>query len=96
MGATLVILDPLGEVAVTDHPLAPRLRDLRGKTLGIIDNGMPGSNDILSTLADMMRETEGIKEVIVRIKPNVSRPAPPEIVNELVARCDFVICGVGV
>ena len=51
MGATLVILDPMGEVATQDFSLAPRLRELRGKTLGIIDNGMPGSNAILSGLA---------------------------------------------
>jgi len=96
MASTLIIMDPLGEVAAQTGGMAARVRDLRGKTLGVIDNGMPGSNDILSALAEMLRESAGIGDVIVRQKPNISRPAPQEIVAELAHKCDLAICGVGV
>jgi hypothetical protein len=89
-------MDPLGEVATQAGGLASRTRDLRGKTLGIIDNGMPGSNDILSALAELLRERAGVREVIVRQKANVSHPAAPDIVAELAKHAHFAICGVGV
>ena len=57
---------------------------------------MPGADVLLGTLGQLLKERAGVAEIIMRKKPNISKPAPAELVAELTASCDFVICGAGV
>ena len=95
MASTIVILDPRGELTAETHLLSRRLDGLRGKRVGIIDNSMPASKDILRVLGELLVSEAGVQEVVLRVKPTVSRPAPAEIVAEML-KCDAVVCGVGV
>jgi hypothetical protein len=93
--AVIEILDPTGWVVMSSSQLAPRVHMLQGKVLGIIDNGMLASHDILQVLAELFREA-GVSEVVLHRKPSVSHPANSAVVADFAKRCDFVICGVGV
>jgi hypothetical protein len=93
---SIVILDPTGEVATSRLSLAPRLTDFRGTCLGLVDNGQHSSDAILGAFGELFVERLGVARVIMRKKPSLSSPVPPDIVSELLEQCDFVLCGAGV
>ena len=70
---------------------APRVDDLRGKTIGMLDDGACG--------AFMQRLAEAIvarfPETRTRYwrKPSLSRPAPPEMIDEVSRNADVAIAG---
>ena len=96
MPGTVMVYDPSGQQAMRTQGLTPRLESLRGKTVGMIDNGMAQVNLLFADLADLLTERAGIEEVIVRQKPTMSKPASPDIIDELTRRSHFAITGVGV
>ena len=85
------ILDPMGFGRQATKSLAPRLTDLRGKTVGLLDIGFPNGNLFLDRLEELLKERYGVAEVIRRAKPSPARPAKQEVREELVSRCDAVI-----
>jgi hypothetical protein len=74
--------------------LAPALPSLAGATVGLLDNGKVNVDRFLDHVEDILRREHGVKEVVRRRKPNMSAPAPPEMVVEL-AGCDAVVSAVG-
>jgi hypothetical protein len=46
-------------------------------------------------VADLLKGQYDIKSVLVRSKPNFSKPAPEELVEEVVKNVDVIITGVG-
>jgi len=91
-----VLVDPTGEVTQATKPLAPRTRRaLQGSRVGLVDNGKRNADAFLRALGELLQVRFGAQEVHLRRKPNASLPAPPELVEDLLARCDVVIAGVG-
>lgn len=74
-------LDPEGEAP----RLAPPLASLRGATVGFIDNAKIGTARFFDHLEAMLRERDGVRDVIRRRKPDSSRPVPREMLAELSA-----------
>ncbi|MBI2525942.1 MAG: hypothetical protein HYV93_08155 [Candidatus Rokubacteria bacterium] len=83
-------LDPEGEAP----RLAPPLASLRGATVGFIDNAKIGTARFFDHLEALLRERDGVREVIRRRKPDSSRPAPREMLAELSA-ADAIVSAVG-
>jgi hypothetical protein len=63
--------------------------------VGLVDNGKRNADAFLRALGELLQVRFGAQEVHLRRKPNASLPAPPELVEDLLARCDVVIAGVG-
>lgn len=92
---TIRIIDPSASGSGLRLPLAPRPMDLRGKTVGIVDNTKEQGDVIAEAIGDGLREKYGVAKVIIRRKPYYSRPAPAELIDELAKEADIAITAVG-
>ena len=90
----ITVLDPTAEVTTASAELAARPTALTGLTIGFLDNGKPNSDLFLQLLAQRARDA-GAGEVVHLRKANIGRLAEPEIIEELIRRCDAVVTGVG-
>ena len=91
----IVVLDPSGPIYKQPTSLAPRINDLRGKTVGLMDDTAPGSNILLEQVGILLRERYGVAKVIQRRKPNLSLPAPKAMIEQFKSEVDCMVVGVG-
>jgi hypothetical protein len=91
----LGLLDPGDREVLQQRTLAPRLRDLRGKVGGFLDNRKQNANVLLDRLAERLDAERGVAEALQRAKFIYSRIAEPGIIDELAERCDFVVAAIG-
>ncbi|MBI2910110.1 MAG: hypothetical protein HYX92_20910 [Chloroflexi bacterium] len=88
------LLNPVGEVDVLDIGLAPRVEELNGKIVAIIDNGKEYANVFLARLEKKLTEKYKFAEIIHDRKRRSSGPAPR--LKEIGQRADVVILGLGI
>jgi hypothetical protein len=81
---------PEGEAAT----MAPPLPTLAGAVVGLLDNGKAGVAVLYRHLEEILRGRYGVREILRRRKPDMSRPAPPEVLAEL-SGADAIVSGVG-
>ena len=91
----LVLVSPVNEAEIAESTYAPRLTDLQGKRVGLLDNSKNNANKLLDAMAVILDEQYGFSEIVRRRKPSASKPVAPEVIDELKASCDLVIVGVG-
>jgi len=91
----IVILDPTGEVEQRVFVRPPRLGSLAGRTIGLLSDGIHTSTPFLERLGELLLVKHQVKRVILRVKPNLSLPAPKGMLDELVTEADAVVVGVG-
>ena len=90
------ILDPTGGTdAAADTSLAPRLGTLRGKTLGLLDNGKPNGAALLTEFGRVLQERYGVKDVLMFTKPYFGTPVEPTQTQRIFEECDFAITAIG-
>jgi hypothetical protein len=82
-------LDPEGEPLA----LAPAVAALDGSTVGLLDNAKIGTARFYDHLETLLRR-HGVRDVVRRRKPDSSRPAPPDLLDELAA-VDGLVSGIG-
>ena len=88
------VLDPTFEEIAAGFVRPPRLRNLRGATIGVISNGKEGTAYFFAHLEHMLRSRYGVADVVQRIKVSLSTPAERAIMDEA-AQWDAAITGVG-
>jgi hypothetical protein len=90
------ILDPTGQ-SERDRAavLTPRVTDLRGIRLGLLDNQKANAARVLGTLADQLRAQHHIGEVSTYTKSYFGTPVEEDRAQEIAQTCDAVIAGVG-
>ncbi len=90
------ILDPTGQ---SDRPraaaLTPRIRDLAGIRLGLLDNAKPNAALVLETVAAQLRAQHHLGEVSTYTKSYFGTPVEEDRAKEIAQSCDAVIAGVG-
>jgi hypothetical protein len=86
-----ILLDPTDKVERSQKAFAPRLDTLAGTTLGLLDISKSKGAFFLDRVEEILREQYGVKDVLRRMKPTVTRPAPEPIKAELTEKCDAVI-----
>jgi hypothetical protein len=79
------------EVKLADR----RYNTLNGLRLGLLGNAKLNADNVLNAVGDLLAERYNVVSVFHRTKPSFSKPAPDEIVEEMVENCDVVIAGVG-
>jgi hypothetical protein len=90
------ILDPTGMAgARRSASLAPRVRDLAGLRLGLLDNTKANAARVLETLAEQLRAQHHVGEVSTYTKSYFGTPVEEDRAQEIAQSCDAVIAGVG-
>jgi hypothetical protein len=89
-GVTVYV--PTGAIETTVHPLAPRLRDMRGARIGVLDNHKEFADIVLRGIADELQREHGVEVKFWR-KDYLGKPSP--FAQEMAAGCDAVVNGVG-
>jgi hypothetical protein len=90
------ILDPTGQSErAAAASLAPRVRDLAGLRLGLLDNAKPNAALVLETLADQLRAQHHLGEVTTYTKSYFGTPVEEDRAEAIAQSCDAVIAGVG-
>lgn len=90
----LQVLDPTAEDVAIATTRAARLTSLRGRTVGLLDNGKIRVHELFNHMEAILRAEHGVTRVIRLKKPDASRPAPANVIAEMQA-ADAVISAVG-
>jgi len=91
------ILDPTirtAAVSVAAQP-APRPARLAGLTVGLLANGKSNGMVLLDRIADVLRESSKIGEIVRLSKTNASVPLTEEEAEPLLKQCAVVITAIG-
>lgn len=89
------LMDPTGSLGTAATPTARRLSDLSGVRLGLLDNSKTNAAKFLQMVADILVERYGVEEVSMFRKEALSKPARPEVIDELVKWADCAVTGIG-
>ena len=88
------LLLPTPETSVSDTPPAPRLTSLRGKTVGVINNQWWSHNVTLEQFEELLYEKYEIAGIETRLT-EIGIPLSPDALEDLAAKADAVIIGLG-
>ncbi len=91
----MVLISPVNEAETAESTYAPRLPDLGGKRVGLLDNSKNKADRLLDAVTSILDRQYGFSDVVRRRKPSASKPVAPEVIEELGKTCDLVIVGVG-
>jgi hypothetical protein len=89
-GVTVFV--PTGAIETEVHALAPRLADVRGARIGVLDNHKEFAHLVLRGIAGRLERDYGAQVTFWR-KDYLGRASP--YASEMAAGCDAVINGVG-
>ena len=90
---TIRVLDPRVDPEGEPLALAPGVPSLEGATIGLLDNTKIGTARFYDHLETLLRR-HGVREVVRRRKPDSSRPAPREVLDDL-GGVDGIVSGIG-
>jgi len=91
---SIEVLDPSHEAGAPEFALAPRLRALRGTTVGIVSNGKKGAKPFFDAVEKELIDNYGVAQVVRRTKFNYSAPAEAELMQEA-EQWDALVAGIG-
>ena len=93
----MIVLSPEGKAQSSAPQVArlPQFSDLRGKTIGLLDNSKPNADKLAERLAELLKEHYGAGDVIRRRKLTAQQGAPKEYLEELASKADFILSGLG-
>jgi hypothetical protein len=91
----LHLMNPQGALKVSAVKAAPRLQDLKGMRLGLLDNGKTNAVKFLRMVGDILVERYGVAAVQMFHKDALSKPAPREVLDALARASDFAVTGIG-
>lgn len=83
------LLDPTSERIPSQRRLSPRLRDLKGATVALLDISKP-RGDVFIKRLDELFERNGVTTRHYR-KPTFSKPAPLDLRQQIAAECTAVV-----
>jgi hypothetical protein len=90
------ILDPTGTTETAARaPRAPRRRNLRGVTVGLLVNTKQNAAPFLDEVGRLLIAEHGATGTMARTKVNFAAPAPDDLVKEMTTSCDVIITGIG-
>ena len=92
---TVVLLNPTAPPRDIEHPMAERLPDMGGKTIGFLWNNKPNGDVLFGRLEALLREKYEIKDAIYGQKPTASVPVSKEVLDKMVDSVDAAVVGLG-
>ena len=90
------LIDPTVAPEPDDYSLASRLPIEADSVVGLVINGKPNADAVLTGVADRLEARFGFAlERVAATKPNASRVLGPDLVDLIASRCNFALVGVG-
>lgn len=90
------LLDPTGDSDRTaDTTLSPRLRSVRGLTVGLLENAKPNAAVLLSNVARELQRRHGLRAAIMYTKSYFGTPTEESLIQQILQNCDFAVAGIG-
>ena len=86
---TRLVLDPTSELAPAQRERLPRLDSLAGRRVGLLDISKPRGDVFLNRLEERLRALGA--DVARYRKPTFTKPAPPDLRQEIAVHCDAVV-----
>ncbi|MBI2906643.1 MAG: hypothetical protein HYX92_03185 [Chloroflexi bacterium] len=86
---------PRGGRATKQRENAPRLHELRGTRIGIMDDGFPNAAVVLDRIRERLSARGDLSLTGYRRHRSVGYFDPKELLEDFVKDCDAVIVGVG-
>tara|TARA_B100001964_G_scaffold155038_1_gene170388 strand:+ start:105 stop:428 length:324 start_codon:yes stop_codon:yes gene_type:complete len=90
----LGLLAPVDPDANSQWRPADRLSNLHGKVGGFLGNRKANAEFLLVDIKELLEKQFELRDALVVNKFVYSRPAAEDIVDNLAARCDFVVTGI--
>ncbi len=90
-----IVFDPRGTVLAEAVPVAPRIQELGGARLAVLDNTKWNANKLLRGSMEKLRERLGIAEINYYRKESFSKVAAPELLAEIANNNDIVLTAIG-
>ena len=89
----ITVLSPVGEsrTGVTGIPALPA--DLRGLTVGFLDNTKHNFDRLVTGIGEALKERHGVERVVIIRKANAATGAAHSIIERLSKECDLVFSG---
>lgn len=91
MSDKVITLDPRDNSSPKTEGVAARPGSLDGKIVGLLSNDKPNSELLLRGVIDLLKKNHKVKEVVEVNKGSHRIPAPPDMIDDLVSRCDAVV-----
>lgn len=91
----ITVLNPTAPPRQLRTEMAVRPIDLRGKAVGFLWNSKPNGDVLFQRLEQLLREKYEIPSALYRRKPTASIPAEPQVIEEMAARVDVAVVGLG-
>ncbi len=85
------LMSPIDPTAYSRWTPAPRLDSIHGKVGGFLGNRKANASLLLRGVKELMHKDFELRDGIEVDKYVYSRPAADDIVDDLVAKCDFVV-----
>jgi hypothetical protein len=90
-----IVFDPRGVVEVEIQSLAPRVRELAGLRLGVLDNTKWNANRLLRKTVARLSERVALAAVNYYRKESFSKDADPALIEQIAANNDIVLTAIG-
>jgi hypothetical protein len=91
----LLVFDPRGVVETENRALAPRVGDLAGRRLGVLDNTKWNANRLLRKTVARLGEQVALAAVNYYRKESFSKDADPALIAAIAADNDIVLTAIG-
>lgn len=91
----IIAFDPRGIVEATPMPLAPRVADINGLRLAILDNTKWNGNRLLRKTAAQLQEQFSFAAVNYYRKESFSKDADPALIAQIAAENDIAVTAIG-
>lgn len=89
------VFDPRGAIRNEITPVAPRVGQLAGRRLGILDNSKWNANKLLRGAAAALSAGVEFAAVNYYVKHSFSKDAHPELIDKIAAENDIVLTAIG-
>ena len=89
----ITVLSPVGEPRTATTAIPPLPADIRGLTVGFLDNTKHNFDRLVAGIGEALRARHGVARVVHLRKANAATGAAPEIIEALAKECDLVFAG---
>jgi len=95
MAKSIPVYDPRGIVEASPMAAAPRVKQLKGLRLGLLDNTKWNANKLLRGVRERLAQKHDFSAIHYYRKESFSLSATPELLDRIAKENDIVVTAIG-